>query len=382
MTLYMIACSRKGYDLMQELKEKWKFIQPDCRIICKVKCSAMPEVSEKESLSVCVKEAFACGDAIVFFCAAGIAVRSIAPYLRHKSVDPGVVSVDETGKFCISLLSGHAGGANELTGLIAGALGAVPVITTATDREGKFAVDEFARKNHLKVTDWKMAKKISAAVLAGERIFLSSDIPLMGKMPEEVIIAGIKEEAKADQACEYQKKDGAENKAETGTEPGRLSIKISCSRQCPDLREGLLEDDCLQLVPEAVIVGVGCKKGTSREKIESAVEAGLLKAHIMPEAVCGVASIDLKKNEQGLLDYCKEKELPLFTYTAEELKEAEGEFEESVFVAQITGVSNVCERSAVLAARVGKEEGILISRKEAYEGVTVALAMKKGRAEF
>ena len=121
---------------------------------------------------VSVAQEFDHVDTIVFFAAAGIAVRSIAPCLNHKSVAPAVLVMDETGSFCISLLSGHMGGANELTQKLADWSGAVPVITTATDREGKFSLDDYARKHELVVTDWKLAKELSAAVLEGERIGL------------------------------------------------------------------------------------------------------------------------------------------------------------------------------------------------------------------
>lgn len=188
MTILMIACSRQAFGLMQTLKEQWEKHEKEQRLgrgggpqeirfICKVKCSSLPDISEEKMLTECVREGFENrADAIVFFCAAGIAVRTIAPFLRHKSVDPAVLVIDETGKFCISLLSGHVGGANELAERIGSLIGAVPVITTATDREQKFAVDDFARKNGLALTDWKLAKQVSAAILEGERIAISSDI--------------------------------------------------------------------------------------------------------------------------------------------------------------------------------------------------------------
>lgn len=98
-------------------------------------------------------------DAILFIGACGIAVRSIAPYVKSKKTDPAVLCMDEQGKFVISLLSGHIGGANELTEEVAAVTGAVPVITTATDVNHKFAVDVFAVKIIVKFVRWSWQKR-------------------------------------------------------------------------------------------------------------------------------------------------------------------------------------------------------------------------------
>lgn len=108
-------------------------------------------------------------DGIVFVGAVGIAVRSIAPFIENKAKDPAVIVLDEEGMFCIPILAGHLGGANALALWIADAVGAVPVITTATDRKKRFAVDLFAKENDLEISDLKLAKEISAALLAGKR---------------------------------------------------------------------------------------------------------------------------------------------------------------------------------------------------------------------
>lgn len=356
MTVLMIACTRRAFRLMQELAQKWKQHRPDIQITCKVKCSSLPELTEAGSLTDCVGEWFAKADAIVFLCAAGIAVRSIAPFLRHKSVDPAVVVLDETGQFCISLLSGHAGGANALAEEIGELTGAVPVITTATDREERFAVDEFARKNGLAVTDWRLAKKISANILEGKKTALYSDVMLEGILPGELVLY-------TEEALFY------ENAGQISEEP---AILISVYK-----RKKQAEAAILQLVPKVIAVGIGCRKGTSAKKVARAVTQCLEEVHIMPQAVFAVASIDLKKDEEGILAYCREKNLPFLTYPAELLRAQEGDFSVSAFVEEVTGVSGVCERSAAAAAGGG-----LFCKKRVYDGVTVALAEKKGSAVF
>lgn len=358
MTVLMLACSKKAYDLLLLLKERWLQRQPSVSVIVKVKCAALPEISEKKGLSEIVGEWFEKADALIFFCAAGIAVRSIAPYVRHKAYDPAVMVVDEAGKFCISLLSGHMGGANEMTELIAGLLGAVPVITTATDREGKFAADDFARRNRLVLTDWKLAKEISVKILAGERPGFLSEVPVEGKTPREI-----------EQEQPFQKETG-----------------IFISWKAPEKQPFL---QTLQLVPRLLFVGIGCRKGTGEERIAAAVEACFKKEKLLPDAIAAVASIDLKKEEEGLLSYCEKRKLPFYTYSAGELSALTGEFTDSSFVEETTGVGNVCERSAVLAA--GAEEGaekgvgaesLLLVKKQSFEGVTVAVAKRKGRIVF
>ncbi len=349
MTILMIACSSGAYELMRKLEEKWEKEQPENRFICKVKCSSLPELSEKVSLSACVGDWFYKVDAIVFFAATGIAVRGIAPYIRHKGQDPAVLVVDEAGAFCVSLLSGHAGGANEMAKRIGAMLGAMPVITTATDREGKFAVDDFARKNGLYLADWQLAKEISVAILAGEKIGFCSEFPVAGSMPEEI--------------CP------ADSQEAVGIETG---IFISCKK-----RERQPFFKTLQLVPKLLVAGIGCRKDTPEEKIRAAVERCLAEEGFLPESLGTVASIDLKKQEKGILDFCETKGLLFLTYSAEELEQLEGKFTASDFVKQVAGVSNVCERSAAAAAGGG-----LLCGKKVYDGVTVALAQRKGRFYF
>lgn len=349
MKVLMICCSRTSFALMQKLKGLWEQQSPGTEFITIVKCKSLTEYSEERSLTECVGEWFCQVDAIVFFCAAGIAVRSIAPYLVHKAKDPAVVVVDETGSFVISLLSGHAGGANELTEEIAGMLSATPVITTATDREQLFAVDDFARKNELTVTDWKLAKEISVRILEGERIGICCELSMEGNLPPELVLHGKEPAPKLVLQDEKQK-----------TEAG---ILISDRRM-----ERYPYPVTLQLVPRDIIIGIGCRKKIPAEKVRAAVESCFAEEGILPEAAAAVASIDLKRQEEGILTFCRERKLPFLTYTAEELNQQQGEFSESEFVKQVTGVSNVSERSAVAAG------GRLLCSRRIYDQVTVALA--------
>lgn len=361
MKVLMIACSGQGYLLMKRLEKIWHQKEPDIQFICRIKCSQEigceiqkeERIPEKQSLKECVGQWFERVDAIIFICAAGIAVRCIAPHIRHKSTDPAVVAVDEAGTFSISLLSGHMGRANKTAGKIADFLAAVPVITTATDCTGKFAVDVFADKNNLVIWDWEMAKKLSAHILAGRKIGICSDLPVEGTIPEEFIWYDMKEQGREEREA---------------TKMG-ISITYKKLKEPPFL-------ETLQLIPRLLVIGIGCRKNISEEETALAIESCLMENELLFQAVEEIASIDLKKEEKGILSFCRSRQLPFMTYSPETLEEVKGSVAQSEFVRQVTGVDNVCERSALAAG------DRLIAGRRVYGGVTAAVAVKKGSVRF
>lgn len=285
-----------------------------------------------ESLEAWTRSAWESGKPLVFVGAAGIAVRAIAPHVRDKFRDPAVVAVDEMGGFAIPLLSGHVGGANALATDIAAFLGGVAAVGTATDLNGVFAVDVFAAKNGLVISSRELAKRVSAAALEGKAIELVSDYPISGELPSDIF-------------------------PENGGE------KVYITTKCRPEAE-------LNLIPKILNLGIGCRRGKTALEIERAVTRVFGDSGLDFRAVKSVSSIDLKKDEQGLLDFCKSHELPFKTYTAEALLALSGEFSASEFVSGITGVDNVCERAAV------KTGGALFTKKCACDGVTVAISIE------
>lgn len=147
------------------------------------------------SLAEWTAAAFAQNEALIFVGAVGIAVRAIAPFCRSKASDPAVVVVDECGHFAVPLLSGHLGGANDLARAIAALCGAVPVITTATDAHGLFAVDEWARHHNCQVLEPERIKTVSGKLLAGEPVSFWSEFPIAGPAPAGVNAAPAPEAA-------------------------------------------------------------------------------------------------------------------------------------------------------------------------------------------
>lgn len=303
----------------------------------------------KQSVGEWTNYYFSKTDLLVFIGATGIAVRSIAPYVCDKKTDPAVIVMDEHGKFVISLLSGHIGGANEWALLIAEELESIPVVTTATDLNHKLAVDVFAVKNGMSIKEMEMAKKIAADFLDQKNVGCLSDFAIEGKIPQELNVCQTKEE------CVME--DGIHITIQKDTMPFVHT---------------------LHLIPKIVVLGIGCKKDTKKETIEHAVKETLTLMKIEKESLLCVCSIELKKEEQGLIQFCREWNLPFLVFSKEELEKAEGDFTDSAFVKQTVGVSNVCERSAVW----GSENGKLIQKKRAGNGVTVAVAIKDWSVKF
>lgn len=353
----MICFTERGAWVCRRLFHKLKETGEECEAIIpkrflreEWKKEGLKERKE-ESLSQWTGKMFAEKRAMIFVSATGIAVRAIAPWIRDKMTDPPVVTVDEGAQFVIPLLSGHVGGANELARHIADWLEAVPVITTATDVNGKFAVDLFASAYHMTITDRKEAKNISAAVLEGKQIGVFSDLPIK-KLPDGFVM---------DRWCE-------ENICITVKDPSFPEKKASY----------------LRLVPRAVVLGVGCRRGTDPEFMKEKVFV-LLKEHgIDPAAVKAIASVDVKQDEPAVLDLkqlfdgeCLHQPCEQRFYTPEQLNQVPGDFKESAFVKKQIGVGNVCERSACAAG------GKLLVEKQAGDGITLAAALEwQGELDF
>ena len=248
-------------------------------------------------------------DALIFICATGIAVRVIAPHIVSKLKDPAVIVIDERGRNVISLLSGHVGGANDLTLKIATAIKANPVITTATDVENKFAADAFAASFGLTPTPKDAIKIINSAILRDEPIYLTAG------------------------------------------------------------------STTLNLVPQKLIAGIGCKRGTSAEKIYSAVKAACEMINQPLERIKLLASVDIKSDEVGLLEFAKNMGVEIKFFGVEELakKIAEYKLSESEFVKAAIGVGNVCEAAALCCVKSAR----FALTKKSFDGVTIALIWEK-----
>lgn len=321
-----ITCTDKG----QALGDKLSAELSDCLSV------EVCRVGRPESLAELTCRGFRDYKALLYIGATGIAVRAIAPHLVNKAEDPAVICMDELGTFAISLVSGHLGGANNLTRLLASKAKSIPVITTATDLNGRFAVDEWCKHQNCKLMERQRIKLVSSAVLKGEQVTVYAPFPIAGQSPAYV-------------------KQGPAESADV-----ILDYRLQEQEQA----------DALHLVPKILFLGVGCRRGIAEEAVEALWEKVKEENGILEEAIVCAATIDLKKDETGLLAFAKKHGWKLNIFTSEELQAVPGDYTESAFVKSITGVSNVCERSAMASG--GKE---LILRKTALNGVTMAIAV-------
>ncbi len=386
-------------------------------------------VEAYRSLASWTSAHFAQDDALIFVGASGIAVRAIAPHVRDKFTDPAVVSVDEAGLFAVSLLSGHVGGANELARAVAAATGGQAAVSTATDVNGLFAVDEWAARHDFAIVERRIAKLISAALLEGRPVGFKSDFVLddaptclgggdvpevaasagenaddageacvIGDVPSVVGLAGDDESGSAGGVAASaggfaaaatapepaagaapEPAAGATPEPAAGAAPESVAtapeVAAGATPESPDLGFVVSLDDIakpfaqtLHLVPRVVTLGVGCRRGTDSAVFERAVLDVLANARISTRAVTTIASIDVKKDEQAIHDLAAKMGWQTVFYTADQLMEVPGEFASSDFVKRTVGVDNVCERAACANG------GTLLIGKQAGDGVTVAVA--------
>ena len=304
-----------------------------------------------------VKYAFEKYDGLIFIMATGIVVRTIAPLLKNKAEDPAVVVLDEKGKYVISLLSGHLGGANDLAKRIAKLIGAKPVITTATDVNNLPCIEGIAERFNLAIEDFKKSKIVNSAIVNGRPV------------------AFVDEDAKRRKAI----------KRGVGSRKWRVGFKFykSISQIKHDkinvfviISNSLLSHTqhptsrILFLRPKNLVVGIGCDRGVKLKEVESAYFSVLKKWDVSPLSVRNIASIDVKKNETGLLKFAGKYNLPVSFYSKDELAEMPLPSGFSPFVMGKVGVGGVCEPAALKSAGTKK----IWIKKQKIGRVTIAAA--------
>ena len=370
----LIAFTEKGCRLATRIAEGLG-LQPAEAVSGPERFAGSLGVRAYGSLASWTKEHFGSEEALVFVGASGIAVRAIAPHVKDKFHDPAVVSVDEAGGFVVPLLSGHVGGANELARTVARIVGAQVAVSTATDVNGLFAVDEWAARHNLAIKERAVAKAISAALLEGRPVGFASDFAAIACPEAKGVVdctPACKRPGGADGAGEAatdtSKTAGSGDSAPTGVcKAGALPV--ADLGFVVSLDDGAMPfERTLHLVPRVVTVGVGCRRDTLPETLRQAVDEALRRARVSPRAVVRLASIDVKSDEPAILNLAAERGWELRFYTADELSAVPGDFTASAFVKRTVGVDNVCERSALA------EGGALILGKQPHDGTTVAIA--------
>ncbi|MBW6409229.1 cobalt-precorrin 5A hydrolase [Clostridium weizhouense] len=305
------------------------------------------------NLSNVTKEAFNNSNGIIFISSTGIAVRAIAPFIKTKDKDPGVVVVDLANKYSISLLSGHLGGGNELATKISKLLNNTPIITTATDNLGIVAPDVLAKHNDFIIEDLKKAKYISSLLVKGNLVGIKDDYKKLDKLKGYELIPMLREDSiwithkiKADKDKIYETKE-------------------------LNLNNGLDYSKILRLIKKDLILGIGCRRDTPSEKLEECIRKYLTMNNLDIKAVKEIVSIDIKKNEKAIIDLSKTLECEFKTFSVDEIKKVEDKFEKSDFVLKNVGVYNVCEPCVDLSG------GKIIVNKIKDNGITLCIGVKE-----
>ncbi len=289
---------------------------------------------------------------LIFIMATGIVVRTIAPLINDKKIDPAVVVLDEKGKFVVSLLSGHLGGANDKAREIAHFLTAEAVITTASDVNSKISIDLWAKENNLVIEDWDLLPQNSTRLLNNDAVRVYQDVEI--KLPDDFLKVG---------------------------DPRFADVIITNKiiPPHPPLLKGGGGDYCgchvkgqLYLRPKNLVIGIGCNSGTPAEEIEFVVKKTLEENDLSFLSIHSIATIDKKGNEPGLIAFAGKYDFKIITFTPDELNSVNGRPKsEAAFKA--TGAIGVAEPAALLSSGADN----LLVPKQKMGNITVAVAEQK-----
>lgn len=307
-------------------------------------------------------------NALIFISSIGIAIRMIKDYIEDKTADPAVIVIDDMGKYIIPILSGHIGGANELAKTISKIIGGQVIITTASDARNIEAVDVFSKRNNYAITSMEDAKKITAYMVEGKKIILYSECASTSSILNSKQIIQYPNLILCTQDFWDTKNDAKKNiYSEIKNASG---IIIISENTCAGLPKELnkLNLPCVKLVPRTINLGIGLRRGITEAVIRTAAEKALATIGKSIYGVNKIGSIDVKKDETGLIAFAKHLNTDLIFFTKEEIEKIENKFSKSEFVKQTLGVYNV---SAPAASLLG---GNIVIDKFKYGGVTISVS--------
>ncbi|AIA31314.1 cobalt-precorrin 5A hydrolase [Leptospirillum ferriphilum] len=296
-------------------------------------------------------------DGIVLIMALGIVVRTIAPLIQDKKFDPGIVVVDVTGKFSISLLSGHLGGANQLARDVSDVIGATPVITTGTDVTGTIAPDMIAKELKADLEPFELLKKVSSAIVDGDKVLVINPekIPvpsLEGPMKPHILLFDAWPEV---------------------LPPSRAAVIISSRKARPEIPLPVH----VFIRPRVLTVGLGCNRGTSFAEVHTLLTETFSANNLSLSSIRTFGTIDLKSEEEGFLELSRVLDRPLLTFTREELSSVPTP-NPSAMVESHVGTPGVAEPAAILALSKNPPfpggQAHLIVHKTKSVNATIAIA--------
>lgn len=335
MKIAIISVSDKGQELGMDLKDK---LDSDSTII---RCDLYHK-NVKKYFPILFQEY----DAIIAVMASGILIRSIASLIESKVTDPAVINIDDNGKFVISTLSGHLGGANELTKKISDLISATPVITTSTDVNRKLGIDVLARDLYLSIDNPKEILFFNKSILEDREISLTVN---------------------PNKNFEYLFEYLGNNDLEIN-----VSIYYSSKINMDEILVSLDEHEII-LKEKKIVVGIGCRRDKEYEKIHEGFIKSLEDLNLLPSRVNLLASAEIKKDERGILELSENLDIPVEFVEMDKLKLFESnDVSKSEFVYSKFGIYGVCEPSALIMAGFESE---LIYKKTSYDGVTISVAV-------
>ncbi len=340
----VLAITKNGISIGAKLKE----IFPDWNVYAPSKFSNDKEIIwYSEPTSEKIIELFKNNKALICLFSLGAVIRLIAPHLKDKKNDPAVIVIDDKTNFVISVLSGHLGGANELTQTIAEKLNAIPVITTAADVNKTIAVDLLGRDLGWKIDDDSTVTKISAYMVNEEKIGVYQDagkINWFKELPKNVKI--------------YE---------------SLVDLKESNSKGHLIISDKIMNDDFLKdsviYRPPSLVIGIGLHWETSKEKIKNGIDICLTKFNLSPKSIAKLVSIKKPSDVQGLIDIGKEMGVPVEYVDKEELSHVSVP-NPSQTVKAFEGTSSVSEAAAIKVSG-GK---LIVEKQKFPPDLTIAIA--------
>ena len=310
------------------------------------------------------KEVMKTSKGVIFISSTGIAVRAIAPFLEGKDKDPGVVVVDLSAKYAVNILSGHLGGGNELTLKVAQILNIQPVITTATDNLGIIAPDVLAKDNDLVIEDLKKAKYISSLLVDGKIVGIKDDYNMIEISKGYEKVKELRENCiwiTHNLKCNNNDKfnnDIISNNSKNDLEDNNKDKELNYSK-------------ILKLIKKDLVLGIGCRRGTTYEKLWDFINCSLIQYNLDIRAVAVIVSVDVKKDEEGIIKLAEKINCPFKTFGREEIKTVQDKYDKSEFVLKTLGITGVCEPCVDLS---GAE---VIVSKVKHDGMTLAIGILK-----
>ena len=327
-----------------------KNLFPDWQIFAPSKFSDENEMINwyDDSTSIKIVELFQSNDALICLFSLGAVIRLIAPHIKDKKTDPAVIVIDDKAQFVISVLSGHLGGANELSNNIAAKINATPVITTAADVNKTIPVDLVGREFGWKIDDDTTVTKVSAFMVNKEKIGVFQD-------------AGEKD---------WWKKELPNNVSKYENFEG---LKNSDSKGFLIISDQIFKDEILENTvvyrPQTLVVGVGLHWDTSKDTIKNGLKSSLEKFHLSSKSLARFVSIKKEKDVEGLIELGKEMEIPIEYIDREELATITTP-NPSKTVQAFEGTSSVSEAAALKSSR-GK---LIVEKQKFPPNLTIAIA--------